>query len=84
MKRAVRGQRRKRMIERVPVEKRQRKPVDDRVVASVLVRVMRVGDAVVVPNEGVSNLMKCTARRAGVRMVSRGLLSGKLVVWRVE
>jgi hypothetical protein len=68
----------------MPVEKRETMPVEDGVVASVLVGVMRVGDAVVVPNEGVSNLMKCTARRAGVRMVSRGLLSGKLVVWRVE
>jgi hypothetical protein len=72
------------MIERVPVEKRQRKPVDDRVVASVLVGVMRVGDAVVVPNQRISNLMKCTARRAGVKVVSRGMLNGKLVVWRVE
>jgi hypothetical protein len=65
-------------------EKCETVPVKDCVVASVLVGVMKVGDAVLVPNEGISNLMKCTARRAGVRMVSRGLLSGKLVVWRVE
>jgi hypothetical protein len=69
---------------RIPAEKCETVPVKDSVVASVLVGVMKVGDAVVVPNEGISNLMKCTARRAGVRMVSRGLLSGKLVVWRVE
>jgi hypothetical protein len=68
----------------MPAEKCETMPVKDRVVASVLVGVMKVGDSVLVPNERISDLMKCTARRAGVRMVSRGLLSGKLVVWRVE